>query len=267
MNFKYESYNELLIELGQVDYIIELNELANRELKSKFEESSDKEALLEEICKKHKIIVNYDSLETIQGKMTLSYIAFVYHTVEAFFYKFKDEYNKIQGYSGEEKLKFISGKTKLQQLLNYFEPRFNAKDKIDEHLIDTFNYYHQLRVKFSHPKTTSTAEIETKYVTANKHRVKLGSEFNLVHSPKKISEIDFEDFFLFTRVSKEIARLFSTICLPTPAKIIVYLKLERFKKYSDEKRIKTAIQNELVQKFRINIDYAEDYINEIYKEI
>ena len=51
MNFKYESYNELLVELGQVDYVIELNELGNRELKLKFSESSNKEEFLKEIQK------------------------------------------------------------------------------------------------------------------------------------------------------------------------------------------------------------------------
>ncbi len=249
MNFKYESYNELLVELGQVDYVIELNELGNRELKLKFSESSNKEEFLKEICTCHDIIVNYNSLDAIQKQMTLSYIAFVYHTIETFFYKFKDEYNKIEDNRDEEKLNFVSGKPKLQQLLDYFKSRFNQKDKIEDHLIATFNYYHLLRVKFSHPKTTSFTEIESKYASANKHREKLSSEFNLVNSPKKINEVDFEDFFLFTRVAKEIARLFSSICLPTPAKIITHLKLERFKKYSDEKRIKNSNNERIGAKF------------------
>lgn len=263
MNFKYKAYNELLTELGQIDYVIELNELANRELKSQFEASANKEKLLEDLCKEHRIIVNYNSLKGIQEKMTLSYIAFVYHTLENFFYSFKDEYNKIE----DDKILFESGKTKLNKLLEHFKHRFNSVDKIDEYLVDTFNYYHQLRVKFSHPKTTSEAEIKNKFSKAFRHRAKLRAEFKIIDSPKELNNIDFEDFFLFTKIAKEIARLLSSICIPTPRKLVDHLNLERFKKYNDEKRVKTAIQNELVQNYNININQSEDYIDEIYRVI
>lgn len=268
--FKYRAYCNLISELGQIDFAIEMNELSLRYFLKDLSNSADKELFLKKQCNDLGIYVGLNSVEDLRQRMALSYIAFVYHSVESFFILLKDEYNKIQGYGKDDvkRLTYKQGETKLNQLLTRFKAQFNIHDKIEDELIDTFEYYHELRDKFCHPVSDSSKDITKKYIKAVKHKVILSSRFNTTDAPKELEKLDFEDFFLFTKVAKELCRLISAICLPETGNLVIYLKLNRFKKYKDNpERVKKAISLELLKTFGCDTKDSVTFVEEIYEHL
>jgi len=249
MIFKYEAYNKLLRELGRLDYVIEINEIAFRDFNKKLLESDNHQDFIKQKSLEHGIMISYDSKNNLYNQIVLGYISQVYHATEAFFYEFQIEYNNISNY----KWTFDAGVTKLDQIIAFFKPkgRFSLHEKIDDYLIDTFNYYHQLRIYFSHKKTTSKKEIEKRFDIVCKYfDDKLKKEYRISNSPKNIDDIDFEDFFLFTQVSKDLALRICSLCYPEPLGFASFEEIRELKKHMDNKeRLEQSIENFLKTKF------------------
>ena len=245
MIFKYLAYNTLLLDLGRIDYAIEISEIAIRSFLKDIDNSEDSRFFLKEKSEEHKIYVSLDSTNNYYNQVTLGHIASVYHLAETFFYELQTEYNALSN----EKWHFEEKKTKLDQLISFFENknRFNDLDYIEDYLYDTFVYYHQLRIFFSHRKTTSQSEIIQKWNKATSHfDKKLLEKYKINNPPKKINDVDFEDYFLFTQISKDLALKISSICYPEPIGLCKFVR--GFKKLEPE-RLYSAIENELKTKY------------------
>lgn len=246
MQFKYKAYNNLLLDLGRNDYVVELSEIAIKDFLFRLENSKTPEIFLEEKCKEHKIWISLDNKNSSYNQSILGYIANVYHLFEAFLYETKDEYKDLT----EESFSFDTNGTKLNQYLKYFtsKNRFNNIDKIDEYLINVFEYYHVLRVYFSHKKTTTKGEINTKWQKAIKHfNSDLLEKYKVKNGPKEIEKLDFEDYFLFTQISKDLALRISSLCYPEANKFAK--KLNRFKKYQVEEEIIKRVEIHLTNEY------------------
>lgn len=249
MIFKYKAYNTLLADLGRLDYVVEISELAISDFLENLDKSDDEKTFLEQKSQKFGILVSLDKSNEFYNQITLGNISNVYHLAETFFYEMQTEYNEISN----EAWKFEQGKTKLDQVLKFLRDnnRLNQKDKIDDSLIDTFNYYHQLRVYFSHKKTTSKAEIVSKRNKAVSHfNEELLEKYRVKNAPKTLEDIDFEDYFLFTQISKDLALQISSNCYPEPAGLASLIELKRLKKFKDKtERLKDSITKELITKY------------------
>lgn len=249
MIFKYEAYNNLLIELGRLDYVVEISEISIRDFLARLNHSDDPESFLKQKSNEFGIMVSFDKSNNYYNQIVLGNISNVYHLAETFFYELQSEFNSISN----ENWTFEQGKTKLDQVISYFKKlnRFNNTDKIDEYLINTFDYYHQLRVYFSHKKTTSSGEIESKYQNTIKYfDSELLNKYKVGSPPKRLEKIDFEDYFLFTQITKDLALKLSSIGYPKPAGIAalgVIKKLKRFK--DDTNRLSKSVENVLITKY------------------
>ncbi|WMX12386.1 hypothetical protein [Aureispira sp. CCB-E] len=234
MIFKYKAYSNLLRDLGRADYVIELSEIAARDFIKQMNETKSPEEFLKEKSQLYGILVSYDSSNTFQNQIILGYIATVYHLTENFFYELQSEYNQFSS----EKWSFVSGKTKLDQVITFIKNkgRINHKDFIDDYLIDTFSYYHQLRVFFSHKSTTSENEIKNKWKKAHAHYNEvLLNKYRINSGPKILNQIDFEDFFLFTQISKELALKISSLCYPPATELAKKKEIKKLNKYRSNK--------------------------------
>ncbi len=249
MVFKYKAYNTLLSDLGRLDYVVEISEIAIREFLMNLEESEDEKQYLENKSKEFNILVSLDKSNEFYNQITLGNISNVYHLAETFFYEMQTEFNDISS----ESWKFEQGKTKLFQVLQFLNSknRLNQRDKIDEYLIDTFNYYHQLRVYFSHKKTTSLSEIKTKREKVIRHYTKeILEKYKIKTAPKELKEIDFEDYFLFTQIAKDLALQISSIGYPEPIGLASENQIKKLKKLKDKPiRLAEAISCELSTKY------------------
>lgn len=249
MIFKYKAYNTLLSELGRLDYVIEISEIAIMEFLENLDKAKNTEKFLENKSKKFGILVSLDKSNEYYNQITLGNISNVYHLAETFFYEFQTEFNDIS----QESWKFEQGKTKLEQVLFFLQEknRFNLQDNIDKYLIDTFNYYHQLRVYFSHKKTTSKAEIISKRNKAIKHFDQdLLRKYRIKSEPKELENIDFEDYFLFTQIAKDLALQISSIGFPEPKGLASSNEIKKLKKYKDnQQRLYDSIESALTTKY------------------
>lgn len=268
MIFKYKAYNTLLADLGRLDYVVEISEIAISDFLENLKNSNDDKAFLEQKSQKFGILVSLDKSNEFYNQITLGNISNVYHLTETFFYEMQTEYNEISCKSW----KFEQGKTKLDQVLEFLRDnnRITQKDKIDEYLIDTFNYYHQLRVYFSHKKTTSKAEMVSKRNKAVSHfNDKLVEKYRVKSAPKILKDIDFEDYFLFTQIAKDLALQISSIGHPEPLGLSSLTEIKRLKKFKDKsERLKDSISSELSTKYGfIKENDSDDLIENIVSHL
>ena len=268
MIFKYKAYNNLLAELGRLDYVVEISEISIKDFLNKLKQSKDPEQFLKKKSKEFGIMVSFDESNNYYNQIVLGNISNVYHLGETFFYELQSEFNDLSS----EKWSFEQGKTKLDQVILFFKNlnRINNTDKIEEYLIDTFIYYHQLRVYFSHKKTTSEGEIERKYQNAIKHfNSKLLEKYKIKNSPKRINNIDFEDYFLFTQITKDLALSISSIGYPKPENLAKDESIKKLKKFKDNNdRLSKSIENVLKTKYGfIKQNDSDNLIAEIIDNI
>lgn len=262
MSFKYDSYKKLLSELGRIDYISEINEIAVRDFLKQLQSSDDKDEYLKSKCVEHDIWVSLGNLEHIPNIVSLNYISQVYYCVQNFFYDFQREYNEIC----ETKWKFGQGKTKLLQVQEMFKDKFNKFDYLDDYLVAIFNYYMEVRDKNSHSRTSNDGDLDKSLAIAKSYSDTFEKNYKISNSPKPYKEVDFEDFFLFTQISKDLCLKISSICLPTCEGLVSKLKLKRFKKLNDE-RMRKAIALELKRFYSIETFESKDIIEEIIQKI
>ncbi|WP_439185822.1 hypothetical protein [Carboxylicivirga taeanensis] len=185
-----------------------------------------------------------------------------------FFYELQTEYNSLCS----EEWTFEQGKTKLDQVISFLKRlnRINKTDKIDDYLIDTFAYYHQLRVYFSHKKTTSKGEIDSKYEKEINHfDSELLKRYRVKNSPKKIEEIDFEDYFLFTQITKDLALKISSIGYPKPEGLANWDVIRKIKKFKDDNnRLEKSIESALKTQYGyIKENDSDTLVSEIINHI
>lgn len=264
MIFKYNSYNDLLLELGRLDYVIEISEIAVRDFLEQLEQTENRELFIQEKSRDFGIMVAFDEQNQYYNQITLGNLSAVYHLTETFFYELQTEYNKISN----ESWSFHSNTKKLDQVISFFRAknRFNNINNIDEYLIDTFNYYHQLRVYFSHKKTVSLGEIVSKRKKAIKHfDQNLLDKYKVKQAPKKLENIDFEDYFLFTQIAKDLALKISSIGYPEPNGLAQTEEIKKFNKYKDnQERLNKSIERALITDFGyIKENDSDDLVEKI----
>ncbi|KAF2514510.1 hypothetical protein E0W68_13635 [Flavobacterium salilacus subsp. salilacus] len=248
MVFKYKAYYDLLLNLGRIDYTVEISEIAIRNLLSQIEASESPDELVKTLSNKYDIMLSYDISNNYYNQLTLSNIAMVYHLSEEFLYDMQSEYNSIS----ESRWMFDKNKTKLDQVISYFnnKSRFSNRDFIPEYLIDTFAYYHQLRVYFSHKKTTSENEIEKKWLKAKGYfsNGELMKKYRINNAPNNIENLNFEDFFLFTQIAKDLCLKISSLCYPEAKGFAKLIELRKLKKHQDilvrKQRIESYLRTE-----------------------
>jgi len=244
MIFKYKAYQELLRELGRADYVAELVEVATRQFIKEIEESNDPKKFVEEKSKEHGIRFSFDNTNDYQIQIALSHIAGVYHITENFFYAFQTEYNSLS----QTDWHFKPGQTKLQQIIDFISSHKSqySQNDIDAYLIDTFNYYHTLRVYFSHKRSTKPTDIVASHGKAKAHfNDNIMNEYKIKSAPNTLESLTFEDFFLFTQVSKKLALQISSVCVPSPesfARQRDIIKLKRHENRAD--RIEMYLKSE-----------------------
>lgn len=253
ITYKYKAYKNLLLELGKLDYIFELTQISLLEFQKNLEKCSSQTEYIKQKSIESGIIVNYDNNNNLYNLVTLSQIANVYHYVETYFYELKDEYNSYIE-NDSEKLKFSKGETKLQSVLNLLKKlnRTNLKDEIPQHLLDIFDYYHILRVYFSHKSTTDLKDITAKRNKALKH---FEINTDLIQRYRTKSYLNTQDkltynyFFLFTQVSKELALIVSSFMFPNPVGFINKEGLNKKKKGNDTLKNKRIVKNYLITNY------------------
>jgi len=87
MIFKYEAYYNLLVELGRLDYVVEISEISIKDFLNKLNQSDNPESYLKQKSKEFGIMVSFDKSNNYYNQIVLGNISNVYHLCETFFYE------------------------------------------------------------------------------------------------------------------------------------------------------------------------------------
>lgn len=193
--FNYKSKRELLRYLGQLDGLVQLNEIALRNFKETYPEKDDLKSALSKGSDAIKVKVSYIEWPDFFDRFYRELINSVYSAFEKFYDLHWAE---------------------LQIFINYYISIVQQKPAISENTIDLFNYYHRLRNDTVHPERSEPKKTLKFYDTVDLEKTKV--EFNAI--PNKPDFICFDDYLLYSKVTKKICAELSDNILPSSEHII-----------------------------------------------
>jgi hypothetical protein len=256
---RFQSYCRLKQYLGQYDAIVELTELAMRELLENAILSENVSAYISKSSDKFKIKVSYDSNLNIAKVLSEGYIVNVCQSAELFLHEFSNEYSilhKVQWKSYDKKSKLQGA---LENVTN------GASININEQLsIELFEYYKLVRNSIVHKSMTTNKICQLQKDILSKHSQHIISQYQTL--PNDPQKLNFDDFILFSRVTKDIAGVLCRLGKPSDAQIMNYVlqNAKQLKKFANNPtRFKDSIMRYL--KFALNLDEKE--INYLIDEI
>lgn len=261
MPFTLEAYRKLKQYLGEIDAIVEINELANRKFIELAKNSDNVDNFIKENSKRLGVKVDTSNLSLLSTKMAQNYIVIVYQSAEFFLKDFKSEYETI--YKLEPKSK---GKENWFDLtLKYLPLTMEEKiSKIGKHRIKIFNYYQVVRNKITHRFSFNGERIESAFGAIDAFRKEITEEYKTTNAPNKFDKINFEDFILFSRVTKDIAFSICQIVKPNNTILKDSINLKKFNKFLENpERMRFAMMGELRTRFGFDNEEADLITSEI----
>lgn len=261
LSFTLPVYRDLKTRLGYYDSITELNELAIRELIKAAGNDDTPGQYIQNLSKEHGIHVNFSEFsKELSAIMSQSYIVTIYQSADLFLREYQREHCFIHGvtWSYEEVKK---GGTRLEQAFRNTEKNYDILNTLDYKIYD---YYRLVRNFVVHPNIKDKETIKLLQNELILEKSFINEKYKVESAPSKIDEICFEDFVLFTKVVKELARILCELAKPSSKKIIVSLNINKFSKIrNNHNRFVKAISNKL----RIEYDLNEHEIAEILEEV
>lgn len=255
MGFTLQVYRDLNHRLGYYDSITELNEIAVRELIKKVETSPNPQKSIKDLTETHGIQVNFpnvpSALSTIMGK---SYIITVYQSADLFLRDFRHEYCKIAGKDWE----YNEG-SKLPQVFENIAPRFKYQDEIE---FNIFEYYRLVRNNIVHPHSKKDLSDMHQAILEEKEEIMV--KYKVTNAPNAIDSINFEDFILFTKVTKKIGRILCELSKPGSKDLIKTLDLKSFRKLRNNRsRLEKSISSELRTRYSLNEEEVKEILGDV----
>lgn len=215
--FAFRCYYKLKDTLGRFDSVVECNELAVRQFIESLNHSDDKEKFFSESYKKYGVRVNSLNSGIFHTRISQWYILSVYQQAEDFFREFRSEHPEGCTWSnrneGESQLSY------LMRVLNINEMELDPDGKGIR--LRIFEYYRLIRNRFMH---TSASENQLSRVLKDieGHSVSIKEKFH-VNAPNSYDSVAFDDFILFSRVTKDIAQNLCHITKPSVTGIVEML--------------------------------------------
>lgn len=279
--YTYQSLRTLHNYSGEIDAMLHLNELVNREFIQQAEGHTAKTGktirdFIKDVSAKHSMYVDLLKFDDFSTQLAKSYIVTVYQSAEQFLHEFREEHIDLfdSKWTDSDKESKIETTTRNLSLCDA------EKDEIlDMANLEVFNYYHKLRNCITHPHTLQKAKLNKKEKLDKKlnEKEKLDKKLNEIKDiygqrilemhhidlvPNTFNEINFNDFKLFSKVVKDIAYRLCKHEQPSDNQIIrVYEKFH----YSDfksrnrnlnnnPKRWKMALESELRTLYGLDIE-------------
>ncbi|MBL8853992.1 MAG: hypothetical protein JNK57_08480 [Planctomycetaceae bacterium] len=211
-SFSFPSYRRLCRYLGESDAAIELTELFARSFCASAEASGNEERFISDASLKFGVRVNLSKADQFLTRLHRNYIVSVYSSAELFLHDFRREHIELfqKDWIGD-----TDDVDRLTVALrNVASSQKEAEGKIGADLISVFQYYRLVRNSTVHVAKSEKHDPErafqkiVEFSTENKH------EYSKLSAPNKPSEVKFDDFVLFSRITKEIAEALCSISQP-----------------------------------------------------
>lgn len=249
-------YNKLKTDLGFSDAVNEYIEVLVR----KFESESLSEEEFQKVATLYSIKVNDVSVDDAVSKIRGYYIVSTYQIQEAFLTALNDHLNKY----AKEYRKRDDG----ESMLKYLCYRLLDMQKVtDEAYLDYLicDYYRLVRNYIAH--TEDKRKLDNAFCLINGRQAEVKDNYPKLIAPRIIGEIGFDDFVLYSRSLKKLAKkLFKEIPYDLD-KVAKSINLKKYSKLANSPdHIRRSIGFELQIDFALKSDEIDYVIEKLMKE-
>lgn len=138
-------------------------------------------------------------------------------------------------------------------LKNVCETEAGAKAVIGNDLITRFQYYRSVRNWVVHPKDRNVSKPTSRFDEIVPYSEENKAEFGAVQAPNTVESLTFDDFILFSRLTKAIADRICQTTKPSDGHWLSAIDMTRFRRLlMKPERLKHAIAG------RLRTDYGLD---------
>ena len=250
-SFSFPCYRRLFRHLGETDAMVELTELASRYFLSAARRSGDVPAFLSSATMEHGVCVNLAEVECLSRHLVRTYIVIVGSAVERFLKEFRKEH--IALYRKE----WIGDRDKKDRLHLAFEnlvgSRIEGENQIGIDLVSRFQYYRNLRNWVVHEKESNLEEPQERFNAIIPYSQEHQKMFQRLAAPNQPDSLAFDDFLLFSRLTKLVAEKMCLIAAPPSEH---WTKCGEFRKYKKLQNNPNRMRNAISGKLRT--DYGMD---------
>ena len=272
-SFQFNSSLKLRKTLGRFDAVVEIIELAIRELKSKIGRTDNFANCLNHLCSEHGIQVNQFDREGVSNRAGHFYIVSVYQQFESYTDSLRQEFpGEWDSRNHGESLTdwFFRVLPFSSKELNADIP--NEPSKLRQTIIE---HYRIVRNIFAHGVEES--KLEDTHTLLQEQEVEIKRLYSTA-APSLYRQINFEDFVLFTKTAKDLAARINVLVEPTPEDVVESLFwldenpdsevfLSRMKRFSNnESRLKKSLRELLKSQFGLIASDAVPVIDHLLNE-
>jgi hypothetical protein len=267
--FSLHCYKNLKAQLGIFDAAIQFNELSRRHLAEIANQNDKPWELIKALGKEHNIHTDTTSILNSESRMSQLYTLSIYQVLDTFLHNYIDEVAEIFGFDNDWKNKTDSGDY-LEFCLRKLETISpSCRAKIGDFRIEILHYYRTVRNCFMHNlEGHEKADKKQLEIIAYKSAI---IENYKTSAPNQYDKIDIHDFFLYTRVAKNVARDMGNLARP-PADVLINYTLKktpRLKGKKDARDLDRALKSILLARFGIEdeayfYDFKQNFLKSVY---
>lgn len=232
--FSFPSYRNLCRYLGEADAMVELTELAARSFLAAARESGDPGAYVREASAKHNVCVNLPEVARLSAHLSQNYIVTVYQSAERFLHEFRREHNALfQRQWGNDR---VDADPLTVTLGNVATTREVAEREIGMDLISRFQYYRLVRNAIVHMKDSGAKKAIVALEAIPPYAPDNVARYGRTTAPNAPDRLTFDDFVLFSRITKAVAERLCMLATPTDEDFrrLLQSDLKRFKRFENK---------------------------------
>jgi hypothetical protein len=230
--------------LGETDALVELTELAARSFISSARQSGNVAAFVEEQSCQHHVRVNMGEVDVLIDHLSRSYIVTVYQSAERFLHEFRKEHRALYGKEWVGDADDVDPLTVA--LRNVAATEIEAEKRLGSDLVSRFQYYRLVRNWIVHTKASDITKPQAAFDRITPYSTECVGQFDSVKAPNRPDELCFDDFVLFSRLTKKLAEKLCRIAEPPADHWLRSFPVNRFKRLEQNPiRMKNAVSGRL----------------------
>ena len=265
-SFRFVSYRAFKHELGKTNAAVECAELAVRKFLHEAEQSDDMSVFVKAASEAHGVRVDKLDVPLLRRLLAQLHITTIHQEFESF----------LEGVIREYRGKAVEVERGDSLLKGTLKDVFGSYDaglrKLGRFQVETAEYYRLVRNSFAHNGSTVAAKTDISRLR-NMLETQGDESYTRLTAPHAPDAVNFDDFILFSRISKQLASTFCVELRPTDARIAEMLKeqsetSELGFKFSNlgrirqnERQLRRTISNSLRTLYSLQPDEAEPIVD------
>jgi hypothetical protein len=210
--FRFVAYRDFKQTLGKINAAVECAEIATRKFIYEAEHAPNRDEFVQRVSSEFNVRVDTLDVALLQQQIAQLHIASVHQEFESFL---KDMTRELRG----ELIQRVQDESLLKStLVSLFGGYEKAVKAVGRFEVEVAEYYRLVRNSFAHAGAEGAVK---KDVNALRQLVgRQEASFSKLNAPKKYSDVEFDDFILFTRAVKQLANNLCLAARPADQEIV-----------------------------------------------